>query len=352
MSNIQKLRLDEINILAGTQSRAETNNGTVAEYKEALEHGAEFPPVIVFSDGTASGKWLADGFHRFHAHNAAGLQEISCDVRVGTQRDAKLFSVGANASHGLRRTIEDKRRAVAMLLDDAEWSTWSDRDIARQCGVSHSFVAAVRSPAVAARQRENRQQSAVKKFAAVESDSTGEIKQRPVTVPPRPEPFAISQPPADTCQPAALTYQPAAQAAPPSLVQQVLEQQAAPAPAEQGAEDRVGEVDPFDQLMADFQEKTRECDEMRMKITELTQHVELLTRADLASQVDCLVKRAADAEYKFEQICGRNRQLQQTARDAQTAEQYQSDLLAKIRRALGVESNSEILPAISARRAA
>jgi hypothetical protein len=162
--------------------------------------------------------------------------------------------------------------------------------------------------------------------------------------PSAPQP-AVNQPPADTCQPTA-------QAAPPSLIQQVLDQRGEPAPAERSAEDDAREADPFDQLMADFQEKTRECDELRMKITELTQHVELLTRADLASQVDGLVKRAADAEYKFEQICGRNRQLQQTARDAQTAEQYQADLLAKIRRALGVESNSEILPAISARRAA
>lgn len=56
-----------------------------------------------------------------------------------------LFSVGANAMHGLRRTNEDKRKAVETLLADEEWSKWSDREIARKFGVGHPFVAAVRS---------------------------------------------------------------------------------------------------------------------------------------------------------------------------------------------------------------
>ena len=32
-----------------------------------------------------------------------------------------------------------------MLLNDAEWSQWSDREIAKQCAVSHPFVADVRA---------------------------------------------------------------------------------------------------------------------------------------------------------------------------------------------------------------
>jgi transposase-like protein len=56
-----------------------------------------------------------------------------------------MYAVGANAAHGLRRTNADKRRAVTMLLDDDEWGQWSDSAIARQCGVSHTFVATVRA---------------------------------------------------------------------------------------------------------------------------------------------------------------------------------------------------------------
>jgi hypothetical protein len=70
--------------------------------------------------------------------------EVEADVRQGTRRDAVLYSAGANATHGLRRTNEDKRRAVTVLLEDEEWRGWSDREIARKAGVSNRFVGNVR----------------------------------------------------------------------------------------------------------------------------------------------------------------------------------------------------------------
>jgi predicted RNase H-like nuclease (RuvC/YqgF family) len=65
-------------------------------------------------------------------------------VREGTLRDAILFSFSANGTHGLRRTAADKRKAVMAMLEDIEWQDWSDREIARQCCVSHPFVSAIR----------------------------------------------------------------------------------------------------------------------------------------------------------------------------------------------------------------
>lgn len=44
-------------------------------------------------------------------------------------------------AHGLRRSNEDKRRAVMTLLNDAEWVTWSDNAIAKACNVSPHTVA-------------------------------------------------------------------------------------------------------------------------------------------------------------------------------------------------------------------
>jgi len=32
-----------------------------------------------------------------------------------------LYAVGSNATHGLRRSNADKRRAAQMLLEDPEW---------------------------------------------------------------------------------------------------------------------------------------------------------------------------------------------------------------------------------------
>ena len=138
--------LNRISIDGGTQTRVALNEPAVAEYADALREGVKLPPVVVFFDGSAH--WLADGFHRFHAHKAARKASINVDIKPGTRRDAVLYSVGANSTHGLRRTNEDKRRAVKTMLEDSEWSAWSDREIARQCGVSNTFVSNLRTPKV------------------------------------------------------------------------------------------------------------------------------------------------------------------------------------------------------------
>lgn len=139
---METLNLDVLKLDGGTQPRTRLNLFTIDEYAQALQEGVIFPPVVVFFDGDAY--WLADGFHRVHAAMQAGLACISADVRRGTQRDAILFSVSANATHGMRRTNEDKRQAVTLLLEDAEWAQWSDREIARRTATSHVFVAKLR----------------------------------------------------------------------------------------------------------------------------------------------------------------------------------------------------------------
>lgn len=140
MADYLELRL--IRTDGGTQPRAQINQDTVDEYAADMGAGATFPPVVVFYDG--SEYWLADGFHRVAAARKLGSVDIEADIRPGTRRDAVLYSVGANAVHGMRRTNEDKRRAVMTLLNDAEWARWSDREIARRCGVTQPFVGRVR----------------------------------------------------------------------------------------------------------------------------------------------------------------------------------------------------------------
>lgn len=133
------IKLCEIRLDGGTQPRTEIDQDLVSEYAECLD---KLPPVTVFFDGVKY--WLADGFHRFHAHNRANLSEINCIVINGTQRDAILHSVGVNADHGKRRTNEDKRKAVLTLLKDEEWSKWSNRQIAKACKVSPGLVDIIR----------------------------------------------------------------------------------------------------------------------------------------------------------------------------------------------------------------
>ncbi|ULR43653.1 hypothetical protein [Rhizobium sp. K102] len=115
----------------------------VADYAEAMDAGAEFPPVILFFDG--EGYWPGDGFHRIEASRTLGRETINAEVRDGGKREAMLLAVGANANHGLRRTGADKRRSVLAMLRDPEWSKWSDREIGKRCAVDHKTVGKVRS---------------------------------------------------------------------------------------------------------------------------------------------------------------------------------------------------------------
>jgi hypothetical protein len=118
----------------------------VEDYAHDMKAGVRFPPVVVFYDGVTY--WLADGFHRVLAAIKAGVKEVEADIRRGGKRDAILYAAGANDSHGLRRTQEDKRRAVLRLLEDPEWSRWSDREIGRHCKVDGKTVASLRISSV------------------------------------------------------------------------------------------------------------------------------------------------------------------------------------------------------------
>ena len=144
----ENLKLNEIRIDGGTQPRVAIDEQVVAEYAELYSSGVILPPVTVFFDGATY--WLADGFHRYWANKRINCDYIIADVRQGTQRDAILHSVGANADHGLHRTNADKENAVRTLLTnplvslDESGKPWSDRGIARHCRISAPTVAKYR----------------------------------------------------------------------------------------------------------------------------------------------------------------------------------------------------------------
>lgn len=137
-----RLQLSKIVTDGGTQSREGLDQRVIEEYAEAYTAKAPFPPVVVFHDGERY--WLSRGFHRCAAAAKAGRATIDAEVRKGGQREAILFGVGDNAEHGLRRTPEDKRHAVKLLLADPEWAQKSDRWIAEQCRVGNKFVGDIR----------------------------------------------------------------------------------------------------------------------------------------------------------------------------------------------------------------
>jgi hypothetical protein len=131
------IKLADIRIDGGTQTRAKINLEVVSEYADLVLDGTKFHPVDVFFDGVSH--WLADGFHRYHAHKRAKVKDILATIHTGSKDDALVFALGANAKNGLRRTNEDKRKCVSIALE--RWPEWSDRRIAEVCGVHNETVA-------------------------------------------------------------------------------------------------------------------------------------------------------------------------------------------------------------------
>ncbi|MEM8555705.1 MAG: ParB/RepB/Spo0J family partition protein [Pseudomonadota bacterium] len=142
MTHVTTLMINAITVDETLQIREQINADTVDDYAVAIKDGATLPPVLVFQDGPVSR--LVDGFHRLAAAKRAGKRKIQVEMREGDRRAAYLHAIGANATHGLRRTNADKRRAVTAMLKDAEWAAWSDREISNHVGVSHTLVAKMR----------------------------------------------------------------------------------------------------------------------------------------------------------------------------------------------------------------
>jgi len=127
----------------GTQARAKFNQAHADDIKSAILKGEKIPEIVVFKD--SEGRiWLGDGFHRLWAYISAGKEKINCEIKEGELRDAVLYSLSTNRTHGLKRTNADKRRSVMTMLEDDEWSKWTNSDIARACSVTQPYVSILR----------------------------------------------------------------------------------------------------------------------------------------------------------------------------------------------------------------
>lgn len=155
------------------QPREHLSTDLTQAYQDAMADGAKFPPLTVFFDG--ADYWLADGFHRRYAAIGLGLVDFPCEVKQGSLRDAILFSCQVNSSHGAQRTTDDKRRAVAKLLEDEEWSHWSNNEIAGRAKVSPPFVAKLREAVTPAHSFDRDSRTYRTKHGTIAQMNTGDI---------------------------------------------------------------------------------------------------------------------------------------------------------------------------------
>jgi hypothetical protein len=145
MPEIETISLSRLRTDGGTQMRGCLVKEVVEEYAGLYRAGVELPPLDVVYEahkGRDNDVWLWDGFHRLEGAMRAGLAEVPCEITFGTLKDARLLAAGANACHGVRRDNQTKRKAIRTAL--AEMPSWSDRQVAEHCSVSHPLVATVR----------------------------------------------------------------------------------------------------------------------------------------------------------------------------------------------------------------
>lgn len=137
---IKLVLLDDLILDAGTQIRAEINKEHVEDLAEAYREKRNVAPIDTFYDG---GKYIvADGFHRVMGASQAGEKRIKTEVHPGKFDKALLFALGANGTHGLRRSNADKNNAVRIAI--ATYRKKSNNEIAKICGVSDTFVCKIR----------------------------------------------------------------------------------------------------------------------------------------------------------------------------------------------------------------
>ncbi len=138
-------RLIDISTIDRSIQMRPVDDDLTDEYAESKAAGAILPDPLVCEvkdEERGAVIYLVDGAHRLAAYIRLGILAVQCMVMFGTLKDAMLAAAACNVTHGLRRTIADKWRAVTMALSVVY--EWTDNRIAEHCGVSANFVATVR----------------------------------------------------------------------------------------------------------------------------------------------------------------------------------------------------------------
>jgi hypothetical protein len=127
---------------------------TVKVYAEALEDGAQFPPLEAVCEKLKNRQpvyWVFGGFTRGEAYRVWGkANSVEVLVYDGTFADAQFYALSENRKHGAQSTHGDKTKAVCVLLDTPTILSRAKQAvtkgvelraaIASACGVSQSLV--------------------------------------------------------------------------------------------------------------------------------------------------------------------------------------------------------------------
>lgn len=137
LSELRLLSLSELKVDHGLRE-----DGLDPHHVEALcELGGQWSPVLVWGPDNL----VIDGAHRVAAAQRLGITTIPAQSFDGSMVDAFVESVQRNSKHGLPLTLRDRIRAARRIV--RVLPEWSDRRIAKVCGLSSTTVGKVRHDA-------------------------------------------------------------------------------------------------------------------------------------------------------------------------------------------------------------
>jgi DNA-binding NarL/FixJ family response regulator len=121
--------------------RQKWNTSTIERYKDAIEAGEEFPPIVL----EAGTNRLLDGKHRLEAYKAAGVETVPAEMHeVPHGMTAKYYAAILSARHGDRMSNTDLK-TLAEEEFEADYlangdSTLDAQEWGRSLGISKSTV--------------------------------------------------------------------------------------------------------------------------------------------------------------------------------------------------------------------
>lgn len=134
---MESVAVADLEVLEGVRS------GGLSEEHLRLLMQAEgpWPPIVLWSDK----RLIIDGAHRVEAARRLGRPTLTAVFFNGTRDEAFMEAVHMNVDHGLPLSLEDRRRAAALILKCH--ADWSNERVAEVCGVSSRIISRLRRQA-------------------------------------------------------------------------------------------------------------------------------------------------------------------------------------------------------------
>lgn len=145
------VELSEIRQDSGLQMRESLSDEYVQKWAGEMESGVEFPPVILFYDGTEY--WLADGFHRVASASRAKLDSILAAVRLGDWTQALRYALQANDNHGNNRNSRDLDRCYKVAVEAGLCDPCSSSEVTKLLGCTKRHAQRLTTAAREAREQ-------------------------------------------------------------------------------------------------------------------------------------------------------------------------------------------------------